>query len=111
MNINYCGCSRFLSLNKPGNCFISGRVARVIIAFVWVGILGVGSPLIVWCDVIPTTGQSLSCTTVGVDARTIAIFIVLTRVLTFFFPLGMIFMSYFGIWYKLVFSAKKVMNY
>ena len=83
----------------------------MMIASAWIIVISAGIPGFIWTDVV-TSGQIRACQVpASINPDMVNNYIVVTRIAIFFAPLGVTIFSYFGIWYKLIFSNKKVFTY
>lgn len=111
----FCWCfCRFRGLSKPEGSSLSFARSIQLLAFVWIIICGINLPLFILTDTQVTTTPNglvtiVSCITLlQMTAQSRQIYWIIGRVPLFLIPIAITWVSYVGIYWKMVLARSKV---
>ena len=94
---------RFLGLKKVGGTGFKASVTVAIVVYIWIHNVAFNSPLLIYTDVRRFGSRPMVCYPIGPDDA----YVLITRLVNFYVPLLITWMSYIGIIYRFKHSANK----
>jgi len=94
---------RFLGIKKVGGTGLKASVAAVVVLCIWIYNVAFNIPMFMWAYVYKNWSGGLSCYPRTADST----YMLVARIINFFMPLIITWISYIGIIYKLKLTMNK----
>jgi hypothetical protein len=113
LSVSSYRCDRFLGLSRPECSYFVTRSIVLLIASVWIVMTAINLPLYFYTDVViidlpPAPITRICARLTHMDAKSTQIYQLASRIIVYFIPLGIMWFSYAGIYWKTILAGRKV---